>query len=359
MCSCERSQEPKLAQPLELIGGELLARKLHSARGRISRLFDDPEARRLAAGQPAKDGLVLWLDAGRGVKGPLVAEWQDQSGGNRHARQAVPQHQPTLVAEAIAGLPAVRFDGKDDYLNNITSDVVPAGSPRTVLVAGQARTRGGALFSFRRQSTGGKPVFVAQQGSFQGTYYVYTDGVNGAGNSSLPLQTVDKVREPFVSTHVSAGAGKKLVVRLNGVKQKVSQGGTVGNDTGTTGFVVGNREDVAVSMFPWDGDLAEVLVYNRVLSTTELDQAERYLATRYNLPARQNPVKTASVDPRQAAAENSKLITELYLSALSREPSAEEMKLALAHIAEVKERRAGLEDVFWAVLNTKEFLFQH
>ena len=263
------------------------------------------------------------------------------------------------MAEAIAGLPAVRFDGKDDYLNNTTNDVVPAGSPRTVLVVGQARTKGGALFSFRRQSTGGKPVFVAQQGSFQGAYYVYTDGVNGAGNSSLPIQTVDKVREPFVSTHMSVGAGKKLVVRLNGVEQKVSQPGAVGNDTGTTGFVVGNREDVAVTMFPWDGDLAEVLVYNRVLSATELDQAERYLATRYNLPARQNPVKTASVDPRQAAAENTRLITELYLSALSREPSAEEMKLALAHIAEVKERRAGLEDVFWAVLNTKEFLFQH
>ena len=86
VCSCERSQEPKLAQPLELIGGELLARKLHSARGRIAKLFDDPEARRLAADQPARDGLVLWLDAGRGIKGPLVAEWQDQSGGNRHAR---------------------------------------------------------------------------------------------------------------------------------------------------------------------------------------------------------------------------------------------------------------------------------
>jgi Protein of unknown function (DUF1553)/Protein of unknown function (DUF1549) len=358
VCSCERSQEPKLAQPLELIGGELMMRKLHSSRGRISRLLDDPEARQKAAGQPSKDGLVLWLDASRGVKGPLVSEWLDQSGGNRHARQPTPQHQPALVAEALGGLPAVRFDGKDDFLNNTTTDLAPSGSPRTILVVGRAGSQGGALFSFRRQSNG-KPVFVAQQGAHQGSYYVYTDGINGAGNASLPIQTLDKIREPFVSVHVSAGAGKKLVVRLNGVEQKPAQPGGVGNDEGATGFVVGNREDVGVTMFPWDGDLAEVLVYNRVLTPADLEQAERYLSTRYNLPAKQNAVTSPARDPMREAAENRKLIAELYLTALCREPTAEDWNAALAHLSEIKDRRAGLEDVFWAVLNMKEFLFQH
>lgn len=357
VCTCERSQEPKLAQPLELIGGEMLARKLHGSRSRISRLFDDPDARLRVAGQPPREGLVLWLDAARGVKAPAVSEWLDQSSGQRHVRQAAPQHQPRLIPDAIAGQPAVRFDGKDDFLHNTTLDLIPSGSPRTLLVAGRAGSAGGALFSFRRQSTGGKPVFVAQQGAFQGSYYVYTDGVNGAENSSLPLQTLDKVREPFVSVHVSAGAGKKLQVRLNGVEQKVMQAGAVGKEEGTAGFVVGNREDTPVTTFPWDGDLAEVLVYDRVLTPAELALAERYLATRYNLPAAQNPV--AMPVSALSEKETRKLLVELYLSALSREPTVAEVDTALAHLAEVKDRRAALEDIFWAVLNTKEFLFQH
>jgi hypothetical protein len=216
---------------------------------------------------------------------------------------------------------------------------------------------GGALLSIRRLSAGGKPVFVAQQGAFQGSYYVYTDGVNSGGNSSLPIQTAETIRQPFLSVHQSAGAGSKLIVRLNGEARAVNQTGTVGNDTGSTGFVVGNREDVGAAMFPWGGDIAEVLVYDRVLTPAELEQAERYLATRYNLPAQQNralPAKPA----RESVAEDRKLIVELCLTALCREPREEELKTALDHIAAAENRRQGLEDVFWAVLNSKEFLFR-
>ena len=92
---------------------------------------------------------------------------------------------------------------------------VPSGGPRTVLVVGRAGRKGGALFAFRRQSAGGKPVFVAQQGQFEASYYVYSDGINGAGNSSLPVQTLERVRQPFLSVHLSAGAGKKRSTLLH------------------------------------------------------------------------------------------------------------------------------------------------
>ncbi|MBL8850562.1 MAG: DUF1553 domain-containing protein [Planctomycetaceae bacterium] len=53
------------------------------------------------------------------------------------------------------------------------------------------------------------------------------------------------------------------------------------------------------------------------------------------------------------------IITALYLSAVSRTPSTEELTAAKNHIASSENRRFGLEDVGWAVLNSKEFLFQH
>ncbi len=53
------------------------------------------------------------------------------------------------------------------------------------------------------------------------------------------------------------------------------------------------------------------------------------------------------------------IIASLYMAALARKPATAEMTAAKKHIANSKDRRLALEDVGWAVLNSKEFLFQH
>jgi hypothetical protein len=53
-------------------------------------------------------------------------------------------------------------------------------------------------------------------------------------------------------------------------------------------------------------------------------------------------------------------VRDLYLVALSREPTAEESAALLGHIARKKDDVAGAyEDILWALVNTKEFLFNH
>jgi hypothetical protein len=56
-----------------------------------------------------------------------------------------------------------------------------------------------------------------------------------------------------------------------------------------------------------------------------------------------------------------KIIEELYLSALSRYPTDAEKTKLLKTLEEAgeKERRQVLEDIFWAVLSSREFLFSH
>ncbi len=52
------------------------------------------------------------------------------------------------------------------------------------------------------------------------------------------------------------------------------------------------------------------------------------------------------------------IVEELYLAALSRPPREGEWRPAVAYIAKAKDRRKALEDVLWALLNAKEFLFR-
>lgn len=51
---------------------------------------------------------------------------------------------------------------------------------------------------------------------------------------------------------------------------------------------------------------------------------------------------------------------ELYRWVYSREPSQDELNIALAHIAKNEaNKKAAYEDIIWALINTKEFLFNH
>ena len=53
------------------------------------------------------------------------------------------------------------------------------------------------------------------------------------------------------------------------------------------------------------------------------------------------------------------IIEELYLTAFARRATPEEMQKNLAHVEKEKSPQQGLEDVLWAILNSKEFMFNH
>ncbi len=73
------------------------------------------------------------------------------------------------------------------------------------------------------------------------------------------------------------------------------------------------------------------------------------------LEAKDNAVEKA------LSAGSEKIIEEAYLSALARYPSAEEKSKFAAALSSAgeKDHRAVVEDIYWALLSSKEFLFNH
>ena len=53
------------------------------------------------------------------------------------------------------------------------------------------------------------------------------------------------------------------------------------------------------------------------------------------------------------------IIEEIYLRCLGRRPLPAETKALVASVAENEDKTAALNDVFWAVLNSQEFVFNH
>lgn len=53
------------------------------------------------------------------------------------------------------------------------------------------------------------------------------------------------------------------------------------------------------------------------------------------------------------------ILSELYLTAYARRPADAELRRTLAHVEGATNKQQAFEDVLWAILNTKEFMFNH
>jgi hypothetical protein len=81
-----------------------------------------------------------------------------------------------------------------------------------------------------------------------------------------------------------------------------------------------------------------------------------------NSPEIQDKLSTGNgiVSKLIAAKKSSpEIVEEMFLRALSRKPTANELKDAVTALDQAKDRKGELEDFEWVLLNSKEFMFNH
>ena len=60
-----------------------------------------------------------------------------------------------------------------------------------------------------------------------------------------------------------------------------------------------------------------------------------------------------------AKLSDARVVEELFLATLSRSPNEDEKRAALDRVSAAPDREAGLTDVLWALINTREFILNH
>lgn len=217
-------------------------------------------------------GLVSWhkADAITGLTdGQAVATWSGSSPTTNDLTQATGTKQPLYKTGIINSLPTVRFDGVDDSMQSTFT----LSNPYTIFMvykhitigaAGvHSAVRDGKIENSDSLTVDNTPYSALYPG---GAYWV----------SSPPHLFADGVFS--IVTELFPTAGSDIVMRENGAVIPASVVGAPSTALG--GFTLASIGG-ATGSYSTNLDVAEVIIYNSVLSAGDTDKIETYLSAKY------------------------------------------------------------------------------
>jgi len=235
------------------------------------------------------EGLRLWLAADVGItqSDSKVSRWADQSGNGLDALQHTSSRRPALVANGLNGKPVVRFDGEDDFLSFSGIEVNGLTEMTLVLVSSNWKYASNSQWGDEGgpHGTVNAALLFEEVGLFGSWGCVYLSPFQKSVTMRFGTGQVDNchrwVRPELTDDHYSITLGMKqgskeqLFVDGEVVATLTSKRTTIAS-TGDEGWLGRGRVDTFGAF-----DIAEVLIYDKALSTVELDRLHVYLKGRY------------------------------------------------------------------------------
>lgn len=204
----------------------------------------------------------------------VISQWADKSGNGRHATQATTSQQPTRQTNIINGLPVVRFDGSNDYLeftNILNGDtsftvfwvlrpvaVTTGYKPSIAFLSNAPDSDYGALHYVNPSAQGASYPFAGGLGwSFYDNSNTYT------ANTAYSMQ--------FIAD------GSTWKVFRNGTQEGGTNVGSSPSYQKT--WISAQNNPTRFSQF----DFGEILVYNTALSGADVTANRDYLNAKWGL----------------------------------------------------------------------------
>jgi putative heme-binding domain-containing protein len=234
-------------------------------------------------------GLMLWLDAGRlnaahkffgqaeVQNGSRVDTWHDASGHGRHVVQPGEQSRPQYLGGAL------RFDGDATYLER--AGIGSRLKDFTLFVVAAPLSNWGGFRAFTALHEKGREDFTTGVNVDQGAGFsarfeflnVEGEGFGGMNNLLVQPSNFGVIRQMTVTSTQGRG-GTKLYVDGNPARVRNRADTVLDVDR----IVVGARfygSPASIRGF-LDGDIIQVLLYDRLLDDAERRDVESYLAAR-------------------------------------------------------------------------------
>ncbi len=218
--------------------------------------------------------LAFWADAFDTPTGATV--WSDKSGLKQTPVQATGGKQPTCTANQQAGKNAIVYTSANSdtlVLSSFTAiKAIPNGDSTCFIVAARTSEAGTLQQIFCMTKSGSLRYqidFDATAGniSFQ-SRNAQGGAITNTGNVNTNFQIIRARR---------SGTTQALAVNSGA---EVTDSGAV-SESGVTNVQIGSFQDTGNYL---NGSIAEIILYKRSLTTTEIATVENYLANKWGIP---------------------------------------------------------------------------
>lgn len=217
---------------------------------------------------PVKNGLNLWLDAADDAtfsysSGTSVSQWRDKSGNNSHVSQATSANQPSRSTTQNSRK-ILTFDGTNDSLSTSISLDLSVTHTIFAIASQTTGTEDAGLVSINNTLNNG---LTLHNGS---TYYAYYGNGSNHATSAITTSTT------YIFTKVFKGTSSTTrQVYLNGTSATTT--GVIANSDASGVIRLGQQSTYL------NGKIAEVIIFNRELTATELKQVHTYLGQKWGI----------------------------------------------------------------------------
>lgn len=231
---------------------------------------------------------ALWLDASDTstitASGGLVSQWNDKSGNGRNVSQATSANQPITGTTTLNGLNVITYDGSNDVL------LSAANAPDVTAMSCFAVARHSSFDSIAPRvvdltganGTGRLLIVRDDIASKIADVVISTDAVQNTRFSNTGVMTTNVWRHFGFVWAGGITTASNLTFRVMGADSNGTYTAGTGSIVSTTNLTyrIGNSVTGARS---WPGEFAEIIVWHRALSTSEVNSIEAYFSTKWGL----------------------------------------------------------------------------
>jgi hypothetical protein len=232
-------------------------------------------------------GMALWLKADSLdlSDGDSITSWKDVSGNGHEFTQVTASAQPTYRASDsdFNNMPVVDCDGNDYLATPFTAELNTNQMSLFIVAASDTDDNSYQGIVESRSSTpvtrSGFNIYAKWSGTDQWGFWWGKDTAWGQIYlSGLTVNTPDIITATIAGGD-GAGATATQTLRINGTQELQK----------TEAYWKSTAQSYQIANVPTpyylNGQIAEVIQYNRALSTTEIQQVEGYLAEKYGITA--------------------------------------------------------------------------
>ena len=244
---------------------------------------------------PKIKGLQLWLEttstrsftASSSIDGNVIATWYDINPtvgrASIHNATASGSSQPTYKANGINYLPALKFDGVDDYFTiTLSSLYVTQFTIFTAVKINSATSSQGTIlgkssaFEFYNHATSNRSGFKLYDSN---ELHNYTATYTGSGSGEIPhiFTAVYNSSQSNVMQYYTDGTLRTSTTCLSGV------GTCLTSYDISSSYYIGNVDGNPNYSNSYSNYIGEIIVYDRVLTDSEINRVTQYLSKKWKI----------------------------------------------------------------------------